>query len=215
MKGYLNKIFTIFAILIVVAVPMLLSACDFSTKEKKKEQEKDGQQTSGKGVSPVILITTNQGDIKIKLDSEKAPVSVENFLAYTNEGYYDGVIFHRVIPNFMIQTGGLTKDMKQKPTKTPIKNEADNGLPNKRGSVAMARTSDVNSATSQFFINVNDNDFLNHGERDFGYAVFGEVLEGMDTVDKIAAVDTGSVGYFRDVPKEPVVIKSVTVIEGK
>ena len=211
MNSYLLGSIKMLAILILAAGPIMLSSCDTSTKEK----DKDAQKTSIEGVNPVVLISTNKGDIKIQLDSEKAPVSVENFLAYTNEGYYDGVIFHRVIPNFMIQTGGLTEDMKQKPTKTPIKNEADNGLTNKRGSVAMARTSDVNSATSQFFINVNDNDFLNHGERDFGYAVFGEVIEGMDTVDEIAAVETGSVGYFRDVPKEPIVIKSVTVIEGK
>ena len=211
MNSYLLRSIKILAILILAAGPIMLSSCDTSTKEK----EKDAQKTSVKGVNPVVLISTNKGDIKIKLDSEKAPVSVENFLAYTNEGYYDGLIFHRVIPNFMVQTGGLTEEMKQKPTKSPIKNEADNGLTNKRGSVAMARTSDVNSATSQFFINVNDNDFLNHGERDFGYAVFGEVVDGMDTVDEIAAVETGSVGYFRDVPKEPVIIKSVTVIEGK
>lgn len=209
MKRYLNICFKIFAILILAAIPVILTACDTSKKEK------DEQKTSSKGVTPVVLISTNLGDIKIKLDGGKAPVSVDNFLSYTNEGFYDGVIFHRVIPNFMVQTGGMTEDMKQKPTKSPIKNEADNGLPNKRGSVAMARTSEINSATSQFFFNVNDNDFLNHGERDFGYAVFGEVVEGMDTVDKIAAVETGSVGYFRDVPKEPVIIKSVTVIEEK
>jgi len=211
MNSHFFRSIRIFAILLLAAGPIIFSACETS----QKGNEKDEQKTSSKGVNPVVLISTNQGDIKIKLDREKAPISVENFLAYTNEGFYDGVIFHRVIPNFMIQTGGLTEDMKQKPTKSPIKNEADNGLPNKRGSVAMARTSDVNSATSQFFINVNDNDFLNNGERDFGYAVFGEVVEGMDTVDKIAAVETGSVSYFRDVPKEPVIIKSVTVIEGK
>jgi len=213
MKSYLKKCISLFAIICLAAVPVILTACDVSKKEKAEDEEV--KETSGKGVNPVVLISTNLGDIKIKLDSEKAPVSVDNFLVYTKEGFYDGVIFHRVIPNFMIQTGGLTEDMKSKPTKSPIVNEADNGLPNKRGSVAMARTSDINSATSQFFINVNDNDFLNNGERDFGYAVFGEVVEGMDVVDKIAAVDTGSVGYFRDVPKEPVVIKSVTVIEGK
>ena len=213
MKSYLDKCFLIFAILFLIAVPMIFTACD--TFKKEKTQDKEVKETSSKGVNPVVLISTNLGDIKIKLNSEKAPVSVDNFLAYTNEGFYDGVIFHRVIPNFMIQTGGLTEDMKSKPTKSPIVNEADNRLPNKRGSVAMARTSDINSATSQFFINVNDNDFLNNGERDFGYAVFGEVVDGMDIVDKIAALDTGSVGYFSDVPQEPVVIKSVTVIEGK
>ena len=213
MKNYLKRYIWVLAILSISVIPVALSGCD--TSKKEKDDNKEVKENGSKGVNPVVLISTNLGDIKIKLNSEKAPVSVENFLAYTNDGFYDDVIFHRVIPNFMVQTGGFSKDMKQKPTKSPISNEANNGLPNKRGSLAMARTSDVNSATSQFFINVNDNDFLNHGERDFGYAVFGEVIEGMDVVDKIAAVDTGSVGYFRDVPKEPVVIKSVTVIEGK
>lgn len=166
-------------------------------------------------MSPVVLISTDIGDIKIKLNKEKAPVTVDNFLAYAQEGFYDGVIFHRVIPNFMIQTGGFTEDMKQKPSKQPIKNEADNGLLNKKGSIAMARTSDINSATSQFFINLVDNTFLNHGQRDFGYAVFGEVVEGMDVVDKIAAVETGKSGYHGDVPKKPIAIKSVKVVKDK
>lgn len=166
-------------------------------------------------MSPVVLISTDLGDIKIKLNKEKAPVTVDNFLAYAQEGFYDGVIFHRVIPNFMIQTGGFTEDMKQKPSKQPIKNEADNGLLNKKGSIAMARTSDINSATSQFFINLVDNTFLNHGQRDFGYAVFGEVVEGMDVVDKIAAVETGKSGYHGDVPKKPIAMKSVKVVKDK
>ena len=211
MKSCMNKCFKILTILILTMASVALSGCGTSAEEKVKDEQK----TSDKGVNPVILISTNLGDIKIKLNREKAPVTVDNFLAYTSEGFYDGVLFHRVIPRFMIQTGGLTEDMKTKPTKEPIKNEADNGLPNKRGSVAMARASDINSATSQFFINLVDNDFLNHGERDFGYAVFGEVVEGMDVVDKIAAVETGSSGYFRDVPKEPIVIKSATLIEEK
>ena len=198
---YTIKVF----LLVIIAVPVMMSSCDIL---KKGSGEKGKQ-----GDSRMVLISTNMGDIKLKLDSAKAPITVDNFLAYTEEGFYDGIIFHRVIPNFMIQTGGITPEMKQKPTKAPIKNEADNGLKNNRGTVAMARTSEINSATSQFFINVNNNDFLNNGERDFGYAVFGEVVEGMDVVDKIAAVETGSVAYFRDVPKEPVIIESVKVIE--
>jgi peptidyl-prolyl cis-trans isomerase A (cyclophilin A) len=154
--------------------------------------------------SPVAILTTSLGVIKIELDSEKAPMSVENFLGYVDEGYYDETIFHRVIPNFMVQGGGMTADGKQKTTKAPIKNEADNGLLNERGTVAMARTQVRDSATSQFFINVTDNKFLNHGSRDFGYAVFGRVTEGMDVADKIAAVKTGR----GDVPVEAVMIES-------
>jgi peptidyl-prolyl cis-trans isomerase A (cyclophilin A) len=157
-----------------------------------------------KETSPVVILKTSLGEIKIELNAEKAPISVENFLGYVDDGFYDGTIFHRVIPDFMAQGGGMTADMKQKKTKAAIKNEADNGLKNDRGTLAMARTAVVNSATSQFFINVKDNDFLNHGGRDFGYAVFGRVLEGMDVVDKIAAVPTGS----RDVPAESVLIES-------
>jgi len=152
----------------------------------------------------VVILTTSLGEIKIELDAEKAPISSENFLAYVDDGFYDGTIFHRVISGFMVQGGGMTPDMRQKPTKAPIKNEADNGLKNDRGTIAMARTADVNSATAQFFINHRDNDFLNHGARDFGYAVFGHVVDGMDVVDKIAAVPTGP----GDVPTEAVVIES-------
>jgi len=161
----------------------------------------------------VVLFSTNQGDIKVKLNRAEAPITVENFIGYVNDGFYNGVVFHRVIPNFMIQTGGFTPDMKQKTPKAPIKNEANNGLLNSRGTLSMARTSEVDSATSQFFINVNDNKFLDNGERDFGYAVFGEVIDGMDVVDKIAAVQTGTVGQFRDVPQEPIVINSAKVVE--
>jgi len=148
------------------------------------------------------------GDIVIELDADKAPESVENFLAYVDAGFYDGTVFHRVIPGFMIQCGGMTADMKRKSCREPIRNEAANGLKNVRGSVAMARTSDINSATSQFFVNLADNAFLDHGKRDFGYAVFGRVAEGMDVVDKIAAVETGSVGGHGDVPLKAVVIRS-------
>lgn len=184
------------------------TACDNGTGGKTSNNIKTAE-----GDSPMVLITTNHGDIKLELDRENAPVTVENFLAYVKDGFYDETVFHRVIPGFMIQGGGFTQDMNQKETKEPIKNEADNGLENKRGTVAMARTQVVDSATSQFFINLKDNDFLNNGARDFGYAVFGQVVEGMDVVDKIAAVETGSVGPLRDVPEEAVVIKSAEIVE--
>ncbi len=166
---------------------------------------------------PVVLLETSLGNIKIALDPEKAPVSVANFLAYAKEGHYDGLVFHRVIANFMIQGGGYTKDMKERrPGRPPIRNEAGNGLRNDRGTVAMARTGVVDSATAQFFINVENNDFLNHVDntpRGFGYAVFGKVVEGMDIVDKIRAVPTGRFSMFQDVPKEPVTIIKAAVLE--
>ena len=140
------------------------------------------------------------------------PISVKNFLAYVDSGYYNGTIFHRVIPNFMVQGGGFTPDMQQKATQPPIKNEADNGLRNVRGSLAMARTSAVDSATSQFFINVADNAFLDHGQRDFGYAVFGKVVKGMDVADKISQVPTHDVGPYQNVPSKPVVILAAKVL---
>ena len=155
----------------------------------------------------MITFSTSHGDITIELFTDEAPVTVENFLADVDSGHFDGTIFHRVIPGFMIQGGGFNAGMKQKPTRDPIKNEADNGLKNERGTLSMARTSDVNSATCQFFINVNDNDVLDHGERDFGYAVFARVTEGMDVVDKIVAVPTGNSGGHSDVPVEPVVVE--------
>lgn len=158
----------------------------------------------------MITLHTSHGPITIALDTESAPKSVENFLAYARDGHYDGTIFHRVIPGFMIQGGGFDTEMRQRPTREPVANEAGNGLQNKRGSVAMARTSAPDSATSQFFINHSDNDFLNPGGADpHGYAVFGEVTEGMDVVDAIAAVDTTRRGPHADVPAEPVVIERV------
>ena len=156
--------------------------------------------------NPHVLISTNKGDIEVELDAAKAPVSTENFLGYVDSGFYKGTLFHRVIPGFMIQGGGYTRDMQEKRTKAPIKNEADNGLKNLRGTLAMARTSDVNSATSQFFINVENNAFLDHGSRDFGYAVFGKVVRGMEVVDQIAGVQTIRQGMLRDIPREPVMI---------
>jgi peptidyl-prolyl cis-trans isomerase A (cyclophilin A)/peptidyl-prolyl cis-trans isomerase B (cyclophilin B) len=157
----------------------------------------------------MITIKTNHGDIKVELFDEKAPITCENFRQYIADGFFNDTIFHRVIPNFMIQGGGMEADMSQKRTRAPIKNEADNGESNRRGTLAMARTSDINSATAQFFINLRDNDFLDHGTRDFGYAVFGEVVEGMDVVDKIAAVRTGNKGGHQDVPVETVTIVEV------
>ncbi len=158
--------------------------------------------------TPHVVLTTSLGEVEIELNEEKAPVSVKNFLSYVDSGFYSGVQFHRVIPGFMIQTGGFTADMAQKDPQAPIKNEADNGLHNVRGTLAMARTSDINSATSQFFINLADNAFLDHGGRDFGYAVFGKVVRGMDVVDQIARVRTGNRGMHQNVPVEPVLIES-------
>lgn len=158
----------------------------------------------------MITIKTNHGDISVELFDDKAPISCENFRQYVRDGFFDGTVFHRVIPNFMIQGGGMDADLKQKKARAPIKNEADNGEKNLRGTLAMARTSDVNSATSQFFINLKDNDFLDHGGRDFGYAVFGKVADGMDVVDSIAAVPTGNKGFHQDVPKQTVEILEVS-----
>ncbi len=168
------------------------------------------------GKNPMVLISTTLGDIKIELDEAKAPITTKNFLAYVNDKHYDGTIFHRVIPGFMIQGGGMDKDMKERSTKPPIKNEAGNGLKNVVGSIAMARTGVVDSATAQFFINVKDNTFLNHTDetpRGFGYAVFGKVVEGMDIVQKIEKVATGNRGMHENVPTEPVIIKSATVVK--
>jgi peptidyl-prolyl cis-trans isomerase B (cyclophilin B) len=171
-----------------------------------------GDKKMTKSTNPKVVMETSEGKITIALWADKAPISVENFLRYTDEKFYDGTIFHRVIGNFMIQGGGMTADMQRKETHDPIKNEASADLKNLRGTVAMARTQAVDSATSQFFINVVDNDFLNHRDktpRGFGYAVFGEVVEGMDVVDKIKNVKTSVAGPYRDVPATPVVIKSM------
>lgn len=164
----------------------------------------------------MVTFHTNHGDIVIKTFDDKAPVTVENFLTYCREGFYNNTIFHRVINGFMIQGGGFEPGMKQKNTKAPIKNEANNGLKNTRGTLAMARTNDPHSATAQFFINVVDNDFLNfRSERPdgWGYCVFAEVVEGMDVVDKIKGVSTGRSGFHQDVPREDVIIEKVTVSE--
>jgi peptidyl-prolyl cis-trans isomerase B (cyclophilin B) len=164
---------------------------------------------------PVVKLQTNFGDIVLELDAEKAPLTVANFLEYVESGFYNGVIFHRVIDDFMIQGGGMEPGLKQKPSNDPIQNEAENGLTNDAYTVAMARTSNPHSASSQFFINVSDNDFLNHtapSGQGWGYCVFGKVVEGMDVVDKIKAVETGSQGGHQDVPVEDVVIISAEVV---
>ncbi|OOR99440.1 peptidylprolyl isomerase [Haemophilus paracuniculus] len=168
----------------------------------------------------MITLHTNFGDIRLELDFDKAPITAKNFEDYCKEGFYNGTIFHRVIDGFMIQGGGMEAGLKEKATKAPIENEASNGLSNQRGTIAMARTSDPHSASSQFFINVADNTFLDYRSKEmfgrevvqeWGYAVFGKVVEGMDVVDKIKAVATGNKGFHQDVPKEDVVIESVTV----
>lgn len=161
----------------------------------------------------MVKLHTRFGVITLELDAEKAPESVKNFLAYVEAGHYDGTIFHRIIKTFMIQGGGMLPDMSQKHTNAPIRNEAKNGLKNVRGSIAMARTNEPHSATSQFFINVVDNDFLDYpGQDGWGYAVFGKVSEGMEVVDQIRAVATGRSGYHSDVPVEPIVIDKAEVV---
>jgi peptidyl-prolyl cis-trans isomerase B (cyclophilin B) len=164
----------------------------------------------------MVELHTNHGVIKLELDAEKAPKSVENFLNYVKAGHYDNTVFHRVIDGFMIQGGGFEPGMKQKPTAEPITNEANNGLKNVNGSIAMARTNDPHSATAQFFINVNDNDFLNHSSptpQGWGYAVFGKVVEGLDIVEKIKKVKTGSKGFHQDVPADDVVIEKAVIVD--
>ena len=164
--------------------------------------------TKPRGDKPMVVFSTTFGEVTIELYPDRAPITVENFLAYVDAGFYDGTIFHRVVPGFVIQGGGFTEHMEQKSTRSPIKNEADNGLRNERGTLSMARTRDVNSATSQFFINLTDNAVLDHGERDFGYAVFGRVVDGMEVIDKIATVRTNNRGMYQNVPVEPIVIQS-------
>jgi peptidyl-prolyl cis-trans isomerase B (cyclophilin B) len=165
---------------------------------------------------PKVKLTTTLGDIVIELDQEKAPQTVENFLRYVKEGFYDGTIFHRVIPGFMAQGGGFDQNFEQKSTHEAIKNEADNGLPNDRGTIAMARTPNPDSATAQFFINLKDNDFLNYSSptpNGWGYAVFGKVVEGMDVVDKMAEAKTGNRGMHQDVPVEDIIIEKAEIVE--
>lgn len=204
----------------VITVIAVMTGCDGHEgqgQEKEVEEEavvsKEASRMEQKTTQ--VKLETTMGDIVIELDEKAAPVTTKNFLQYVQEGFFDGVIFHRVIPGFMIQGGGFTADMRQKRPHPPIVNEASNGLKNDRGTVAMARTNNPDSATAQFFINHNDNHFLNYVEGgNPGYAVFGRVVEGMETVDKIAAVKTTRKGPHADVPVEPVVIKKAEIVSG-
>ena len=195
-KRYFNKITaTLFALILISLVCMQLNSAY---------------------ANPKVLMETSKGNITIELYEQEAPITVKNFLSYVSEGFYNNLIFHRVIPNFMIQGGGFDAEMNQKPPKGPIKNEARRGLNNKRGTLAMARTNVINSATAQFFINLTNNDFLNHKDNSssgFGYAVFGEVTDGMDVVDSIGKTRTHAFGMFRDVPIKGITIKNMSVIE--
>ncbi|RAP38774.1 peptidylprolyl isomerase A [Candidatus Marinamargulisbacteria bacterium SCGC AAA071-K20] len=177
-------------------------------------KEKDVKKEMAKKVNPVVKIETTMGDIYIELFKEEAPISVKNFMDYASDGFYNGTVFHRVINGFMIQGGGFLPGMEEKETNDPIKNEANNNLSNKRGTVAMARTNVVDSATAQFFVNLADNTFLDHksdSASEYGYAVFGKVIQGMDVVDAIKGVETTRTGYYSDVPAEDVIIKSAAV----
>ncbi|RFF28720.1 peptidyl-prolyl cis-trans isomerase [Wenzhouxiangella sp. 15181] len=191
----------------------MLTALPLAAQESGQNTETQNDSTTME--NPTVILQTNFGDITVELFEEQAPESTANFLAYARDGHYDGTVFHRVIENFMIQGGGFDTDFEQKPTRDPIENEADNGLENKRGTLAMARTNDPHSATSQFFINVVDNSFLDHRNKasgqTWGYAVFGRVVEGMDVVDEIRSVETTSKGMHRDVPAEPVIIERVEI----
>ncbi len=167
-------------------------------------------------MNPKVKFSTSMGDILLELDAEKAPVTVENFVNYVKNGHYDGLIFHRIISGFMVQGGGMEPGLKERPNLSPIENEADNGLKNNKGTIAMARTNDPHSATSQFFINLTNNDFLNHTAKNaqgWGYAVFGKVIEGQDVVDAMGQVETGSAGMHQDVPKEDVVLNKAEIVE--
>ncbi len=189
-----------------------LTTCFFTLSSNKEATPMQNTKVE----NPVVLMKTSMGDIKIELYPDKAPITVQNFLQYVKSGYYEHTIFHRVIDGFMIQGGGFTANMSQKSNLAPIKNEAANGLKNTRGTIAMARTSVVDSASSQFFINVADNAFLNYrgnNPQEFGYCVFGKVIDGMDVVDKIKAVDTTTIGPNANVPVKPVEILSVTEIK--
>jgi len=207
----MSRVYLIF----ILGMMSFASLCFSNTKdsEQMSSQPSSDTQSSKELQKPVVLLKTSMGDIKIELYPDKAPVTVKNFLQYVNDGFYDHTIFHRVIDGFMIQGGGFTKDFQQKATRTAIKNEADNGLNNKTGTIAMARTSDPDSATAQFFINVADNSFLDFrgkNPREYGYAVFGRVVEGMDIVNKIKKAKTGTKGPFENVPQE-----TVEIIEAK
>jgi cyclophilin family peptidyl-prolyl cis-trans isomerase len=201
---------------VLAAALALTMACMVAARAADEKAPADKAKEKG---NPMVILTTTMGDIKVELYPDKAPITVKNFLDYAKAGYYDGTTFHRVIPNFMVQGGGITPDMQDKTTgrQPAIKNESSNGLKNEVGTLAMARTSAPDSATSQFFINVANNEFLNRekAQDKVGYAVFGKVVEGMDVVNKIVAVKTTSKGPHQNVPAEPVIIKSVKVVDAK
>ena len=206
----MSKIQITALIIIVTAVASIFFLSPISQKDQTEYYPEEDQMS-------LVTISTSAGDIHLELDADKAPITVANFLKLAEDGYYSGTIFHRIIEGFMVQGGGLDENMTPKPTNTdPIQNEANNGLKNDRGSIAMARTMDPHSATGQFFINHKDNDFLNHtaeNSQGWGYAVFGSVIDGMDVVDQIALSTTSTVGGYADAPLEPTIINSVTVSE--
>lgn len=201
----------------LLAMPFLLAAFTLGFNNALAQSSSQTKQdTSSMSTSPRVKLSTSAGDIVIELDAANAPKSTENFVAYVRDGFYDNTIFHRVIDGFMIQGGGFEPGMKQKPTRDPIENEANNGLKNDKYTIAMARTNDPHSATAQFFINVANNDFLNHTaptSQGWGYAVFGKVVEGEEVIDKVRGVKTGNAGFHQNVPVEDVVIEKATVIE--
>ena len=206
----MSKIQITVLIIIVTAVALIFFLSPIDQKDQTEYYPEEDQMS-------LVTISTSAGEIHLELDADNAPITVANFLKLAEDGYYAGTIFHRIIEGFMVQGGGLDEDMSPKPTNTdPIQNEANNGLKNDRGTIAMARTMDPHSATGQFFINHKDNDFLNHTaetSQGWGYAVFGSVIDGMDVVDQIALSTTSTVGGYADAPLEPTIIRSVTVSE--
>lgn len=195
----------------LAAMVVFQCGCDDKGAADRGREQPAGDLAEKPAGNPVVVMETSEGTIRIELNADKAPISVKNFLQYVDEGFYDGTIFHRVVEGStmqVIQGGGFTPDMRQKPTHAMIKNEAANGLANDRGSIAMARTNVVDSATSQFYINVKDNGFLNHNVQGYGYAVFGRVIDGLDVVDRIRTVRTATVAGMENVPVTPVVIKT-------
>lgn len=205
MKLSSTTLSALFAATLVTAAPHVLA----------QESAESAEATANGDANPTVVIHTSMGDITLELFAEQAPVSVENFLGYAQDGFYDGTVFHRVISHFMIQGGGMTPDLKAKATGEPIVNEAANGIANARGTIAMARTAMPDSATSQFFINVQDNPSLDKNPTSAGYAVFGKVTGGMEVVDEIRFVETGSQPPYHDVPVEPVVIESVEILSAE
>lgn len=203
--------------ILMISILLCISATSLSATEKKMTEPTPAPATaSDKTAAPKVKLTTTLGTVILQLDNEKAPISTANFLTYVKEGFYNGTIFHRVIKGFMAQGGGFDKNFKQKETHAPIKNEANNGLANKRGTIAMARTNDPNSATAQFFINYKDNEFLNYSSptiSGWGYAVFGKVIQGMEIVDEMAKQPTENRSVHQDVPKTDIVLEKAEIVE--